>query len=379
MITIATETAISIDLSTSLAAVVTLVTVIVIGLATLARPSPASVAWGVAFGLGMLGTYVWVAALQLEARPLQAVASGLMLCFEPTVWLGLRMHFGKRPIWWPVIAFMVIAPSLLGVTAGSAVFQTSFRIVFLMGGVFAAMIALELFRSKGPHRDITLPLALVSCALTVVAVVGAVAALFGGGVDVDTQLDLLRDVNGIGTLLTSVCGAFTLVLLVRADGLAKSTAPDDCIRARRRLGKAQAQGDQAWSILDIHLDDPADLREASTGAGYGVLVDRFHDDIMDALPASADADRVADDRSIVIIRGSEEAVQHHVRTLLKKISTVGDDGSLASMRLSASVGWAGVSIVGYDYDDLVAAAAQAALRAREQGGDRWERVTAMSA
>ncbi len=39
--------------------------------------------------------------------------------------------------------------------------------------------------------------------------------------------------------------------------------------------------------LDIRLDDPADLREASTGAAFALIVDRFHQDIEETLPASA--------------------------------------------------------------------------------------------
>lgn len=366
--------AISVDASTSLVAVVTLATVLVFGLATLARPSRATVTWAVAFGIGILSTYLWVAAQQMGDETLRATASGLMVCFEPIIWLGLRMHFGRRPIWSPVVVFVVLAPIVLAATATTPAFQVMFRLVFFGAGVFAALNAYELFRNTSPRRDIRLPLALASCAFAIVAIVGGVFMLFDTGMSAVVQLDVIREVNGVGTLITSMCAAFTLVLLVRADGPREDVVVLGAVRARRRLEKARAQGARTWSILDVRLDDPAELRESSTGTGYGLIVDRFHDDIEESLPAAADADRVADDRSLIIIHGSEEAVQHHVRALLRRISAIEAGGAIAGMRLSASVGWAGVGVVGYDYDELVAAAGQAAKLAREKGGDRWERV-----
>lgn len=364
----------SIDVSTSMVAVVTLVTVLVFGLATLARPSRATITWGVAFAVGMLGTYLWIGGHQLGLPWLKAASSGFMVSFEPIVWLGLRMHLGKRARWSPVVAFVLFGPALLALTAGTEEFQLSFRVVFLAAGVFAALIAYDLFRMESVARDITLPLSLASCTFVVVAIVGAFSFLFGGEMSPAEQLDILRGVNGVGTMVSGTCAAFTLVLLVRAQPQAvagDSAAPQ---RARRRLLKAEAQKDPAWSILDVRMDDEADLREASTGAEFAVIADRFHDDVIEALPASADAHRVDDGRAIVVIRGSDEAIQFHIRAVLTRISAIFDDQSSTSIRVSASVGWAPVTMVGYDYDALVAAAEKAAGTARAEGGDRWARV-----
>lgn len=362
---------ISVDVSTSMVAVVALVTVLVIGLATLARPSPATVAWGIAFGLGMLGTFMWVAAQQMDAPALRASASGVMVGFEALVWLGLRLHLGRRPVWWPAVAFVVLAPVILATTALTPAFQATFRIVFLIAGVFAALTAYELFRRPSLRRDIALPLALGSCAFVIVAIVGGISALVDTGMSAAVQMGVLREVNGVGTLLTSICAAFTIVLLVRADGLGDRGSDDAAARARRRLGKAARQHEPDWSVLDVRLDDPADLREASTSAGFALLVDRFHDDIVESLPASADAERVSDDRSIILIHGSEQAVRSHIRAMLQRISEIEDGGPMPGMRLSASVGWATAGAAGYDYDALVVSASDAAVRAREEGGDRW--------
>lgn len=157
---------------------------------------------------------------------------------------------------------------------------------------------------------------------------------------------------------------------------AAGRSTDGADRARRRLRKAEAQNDQPWSVLDIRLDDPVDLREASTGAAFARIVDRFHDDIEDALPASADADRIEDGRAVVIIRGSDEAVRYHLRGMLTRIAMLEKDASASGIRSSASIGWAPVSVVGYDYDLLRAAADRAAARARAAGGDQWKRANA---
>lgn len=368
-----THTAISVDVMTSMVAVVTVVTVVVIGLATLARPSRATITWGAAFALGMLGTYLWVGGLQLHEPRLTAGASGLLLCFEPLLWLGLRMHRGARPLWWPSLGFMVLIPTVLVLAAGTPAFQVTFRLSFLSASVFAGLVAWELIRLKTVSRDITMPLLLAACSFVVVAIAGAVSVLLDNGVSSDEQLSVLRGVNSVGTVVTSICAAFTLVLLVRSDRVAPATG-DAAARAARRLRKAQAQNDNAWSVLDVRLDDPLDLREASTSTGYAAIVERFHSDIEEVLPASADADRVDDSHSIIVIRGSEEEIRHHIRALLQRISAIEHDAGASGIRVSASIGWASASAWGHDYDALAAAAGTASASARADGGDRWKRA-----
>lgn len=368
-----THTAISVDVMTSMVAVVTVVTVVVIGLATLARPSRATITWGAAFALGMLGTYLWVGGIQLHEPRLTAGASGLLLCFEPLLWLGLRMHRGARPLWWPSLGFMVLIPTVLVLAAGTPAFQVTFRLSFLSASVFAGLVAWELIRLKTVSRDITMPLLLAACSFVVVAIAGAVSVLLDNGVSSDEQLSVLRGVNSVGTVVTSICAAFTLVLLVRSDRVAPATG-DAAARAARRLRKAQAQNDNAWSVLDVRLDDPLDLKEASTSTGYAAIVERFHSDIEEVLPASADADRVDDSRSIIVIRGSEEEIRHHIRALLQRISAIEHDAGASGIRVSASIGWASASAWGHDYDALAAAAGTASASARADGGDRWKRA-----
>ena len=322
----------------------------------------------------MLGAYLWLAGQQTDIAMLRGAASALLLCFEPLVWIGLRMHFGRRARRWPIVLFVLASPTLLVTTAGTGWYMPAFQLVFLGSAVFAGLVAYELLRDGSAVRDIVLPLALASCGFVVVALVSAATALVSGGAGTEAQLSALRGLNAVGTVVVSTCAAFTLVLLVRSEQK-KDAAGDIAERARRRLRKAEAQSDQPWSILDIRLDDPADLREASTGAAFALIVDRFHQDIEETLPASADADRVADGRAMVIIRGSDESVRHHLREILTRISVIDTETAVMGIRSSASIGWATASVFGYDYDALVTAAGSAADRARAAGGDQWKRAT----
>lgn len=370
---------VNVDITTSMVAVVTVLTALVLGLATLARPSRATIVWGTAFGLGMLGAYLWLAGHESGFQPLRSAASALLLCVEPLIWLGLRMHFGRRAPWWPVLTFVVTALVLLVGTSDTPWYLPSFHVVFLGSGVFAGMIAYELLRGQPVSRDIVLPLALASCGFVVVAVASAVSALAVGPASTDEQLSALRGMNAVGTLIVSTCAAFTLVLLVRVGAPQQTEVDGVAQRARRRLRKAEAQNDHGWSVLEVRLDDLADLREATTGSEFARIVDRFHDDIQEALPPLADAERVDDDRAIVVIRASDEAVRFHIRAVLNRISDIDRDGAVDGIRCSASIGWAAADTCGYDYDVLVAVAGEAAARAREAGGDQWKRATEVGA
>jgi hypothetical protein len=366
---------VNVDIVTSMVAVVTVLAALVLGLATLARPSRATIIWGAAFSLGVLGAYLWLAGHQTDDPVLRAAASGILLGFEPLIWLGLRMHLNRRVPWWPAVALQLLLPLLLVVMAGTPWYLLTFHLVFIASAVFAGMIAYELLRRQPVALDIVLPLALASGGFVLVALGTGVSALWNDGASTEAQLSALRGMNAVGTVVVSTCAAFTLVLMVRAQHPVSGAAEDASRRARRWLRKAEAQSEQVWSILDVRLDDPADLREASTASSFALIARRFHDDIQEALPAAAEAHRVDDTRAIVIIRGGEEAVQHHIRGMLNRISTMQRESSVDGIRASASIGWASVAAVGYDYDVLVAAAGDAAMRARAAGGDRWNRAT----
>lgn len=370
----AMHTPLNIDVTTSMVAVVTVLAVLVVSLATLARPGRATIVWGAAFGLGMIGAYLWLGGHQLDDPVLRAGASGILLDFEPLVWVGLRLYAGRRVRWVPAAAFAVLCPAVLLITAGTPVYASVFRVAFLAASVFAALIVYELFRLDDVARDITMPLMLASGVFVVLAVAAVASGFLVGSVSSDQQLAVLRGVNTVGTLVMSTCAAFTLVLLVRTGAPARHGRGDRLARIRSRLRRARMQNDQGWSLLDVRLDDPEDLREASSSAAFAVLTERFHGDVEATMPVTAEIDRVGDGRALVLVWGSEEVVRHHVRSMLTRISTIDRDAGIPSVRVSASVGWAASSACGFDADVLADAAADAVAQARAGGGDRWARA-----
>ncbi|MGN8027014.1 hypothetical protein [Microbacterium sp. 22242] len=384
MMHLAGPAGITVNPEATLVALVTLSTAFVFGLALLPRPSRATVTWSAGFGLAMIATYMWVAAVQFDSPELRALSSGLIVCFEPLLWVGLRYHAGKRPFWPPAALFVLIAPTALVLAANTDAYPAVFRIVFSAGAVFAGLVAWDLLRLRLRSRDVVLPLVLVSSAFIVVALFALVAAAAGVGSAPGDELSMLRDINGVGIQLTSVCAAMTIVMLARggtpARGQRRSRA-DQVAREglRARLARAAERREAGWSLLDIRLDDPADLLEASGHAVFASIVDAFHRHVRDALPAAADLVRISDARALALIPGGDEAVQQQLRGLLERVSTIEDDGRHASMRVSASVGWAGAVAADYDLELLTEAAADAAKTARDRGGDRWERASARPA
>ncbi|MEV7631591.1 GGDEF domain-containing protein [Microbacterium sp. NPDC089318] len=363
-----------VGLSQSLVALVTLATVLVYGLAILRRPSPATTLWGVAFGVGLFATYVWVAADQTGNASVRALAAGLMLTFEPLVWSGLRLFAGRRVRWVETLGFVAVVPPALALSAEQESFSLVLSIAFALAGVFAASIAVELARMQAPSRDITLPLLLVSAAFVVIAALNLFWQLFAPHPVSAEQVSILRDVNGMGTLVTSYCAAVTIVLLVRSEsqGVGEQACRDSTGSLRDRVARIREHDDPSWSLLDVRLDDRADLREASGQSDFAEILRRFHSRVRAALPPSADITGWDDSRLLVLLPGSEESAGHQLRQLLDRISAVDKQDDRAAIRVSVSVGWATVREARFDFDAMVTLAAERAEIARERGGDRWE-------
>jgi len=368
--------ALHVGLPQALVAVVSICTAAVIGLVVLHRPDRAAIAWGAAFGLGLLGTYVWVAAIELELPAMRALASGLMLCAEPLLWLGVRFYAGRRSSWQAAIMFVALVPIMLALTAESEVFPVFFRLCFAGAGVFAALMTFELLRLKNVPRDILLPLMLASGAFALTAVLNLLWAFMAPQLDGDAQIAVLRDFNSIGTLVTSVAATLTILMLARMQSpnrAGSSAAPDAVIRGR--IERVRAHQEAAWSLLDVRLDGIVDLRESTAPSDFARMLKRFTGRVVAALPPSADVAAIDDGRLLVLVPGSEEAVTHHMRTLLGRVSSMDERDDPSAIRISASVGCATVLEARFDYDKLLALADERARRAAGLGGDRWERTS----
>ncbi|MDQ4214302.1 hypothetical protein [Microbacterium capsulatum] len=375
---------IHVDLSVSLIAVVTLTTALVVTLGLLPRPGAATVAWSAAFGMGMIGTYLWVVGNETDNAVMRALSAGLVLCFEPLIWAGVR-HYAARRVNWIAVGITLFAiPALLASSATSDLYPVMFRIVFSAVAVFAVLVASELLRlqTRLGMRDAVMPLVLISGAFGVVAVLGVVAGFFGVGSNPGDELSMLRDVNGVGILLSCVCATVTILLLVREEPAHRGTSGrtsggasgvgEDLLRDR--LARAEQHRDTAWSVLRVRLDDPEDLREASGQAVFSRVVEMFHAHVREAMPATADSVWLSRAEELVLLPGGEEQMQHHLREVLSRVSRLEETGPLAGMRMSASIGWAEAGVLGFDLDTLSAAAGEAAGQARDRGGDRWRRA-----
>lgn len=365
----------------ALVALSTLCTVLYIGLGFLPRPSRAAAVWSCAFAGFMLASYAWVAGDALDSAPARAAASGLMFAMTALLWVGLRVRRrAERAHWALAIGTLVALPIALLLTADTAGYLTVVRLALAVSAVFSALVLTELLRLGAHVRDEVLPLALASA----LVVIFAALSLVHEGVRLGTSpaepaeevMALIRELNVIGSLLYVVCATITLLFLTRQRPVDRDSPRDSAfgIIARDRLGRAEAADDRWWSVLVIRLDDPIALREASSTHAFDHIRARFAQEVAATLPAEADLHEREPGEFIALLPRPEGAVRQILARLLERISTTDADAPL-TVRLSASVGWASVEVVGYDLDALVTAATAAAERAQSRGGDRWDRVT----
>lgn len=365
----------------SLAVLSALSTGLVIGLGFLARPSRATSLWAFAFALATVASFGWAAADTLESLPLRAASSGALLASSSFIWVGLRAWRGARRLYWlPAAVYCVASPLLLGLTATTGSYALVFRLDFAVAAVVAVLVIVELVRLGPERRDEGLPLALASGGYVVFSVLslidgGVHFAQTGTIVSGGDDLALVRQLNSIGSLVYLVCSLVTVLLLTRSAPTPARRGEKSCFAdvAGDRLARAEAAGDRWWSVLDIRLDDPVDLRDASNSVVFASITEGFARDVRAALPADADVEPRGDTGFVVLLPRPEGAMRQVLARLLARVAAA-DAEQPTSVRLSASIGWAGVDAVGYDLDDLLEAAGARVMEAQRRGGDRWERT-----
>ncbi len=363
-------------LAVALVALSTLCTALYLGLGFLPRPSRAAATWSCALAGFMIASYAWIAADTLDSVSLQALASGLMVSVPALLWAGLRAR--RRADgwhWYPVAAVLLVNPAVLVATSGTEAYALVVGIAFVVMSIFAALTLAELIRIGHHLRDEVLPLAMSSGALALVALLGVAyeAARLAGAVP-DGMLPFVGEFAIVGALAFVVCATVTLLLLTRQQPAMVRGGRDSTFAqvARDRLRRAQAADDRWWAVLVVRLDDPLALREASSTNAFDQIRVRFVNEVTAMLPAEADLDMTGDVEITALLPRPEGAVRQLLARLLERIAAA---DSPLTVRLSASVGWAGVDVVGYDLDELTAEASDAATRAEELGGDRWHRVS----
>ncbi|WP_417508038.1 hypothetical protein [Microbacterium sp.] len=358
-------------------AVTTLGTIISIALGFLPRPSRATVLWASSFVIAMVGSYVWLAYELLDSEQLRAIGSALTITPIALLWAGVRAYRRRdRPYVWVACTFLVVMPLMLLGSTFINVYGIAFRVLFSASAVFAALIVWELAKLGPRLRDEALPLMAVAGVFVVFAVVTVVNGILlaVGEIGNDESLAFIRSLDLLGVTVFTVCGLVTTLLLtIRADET--SMAPHGAFEStvRTRLERAREMDEQWWSLLDIRLDDPDEIRTATSTAAFNAVAQRFAKDINAVFPASSDIDQMTATRIIVLVPRSQGGVRELLTELLERVSE-SDATRPYALRLSASVGWAPVSAAGYDFETLVALAGAAAQSAQTAGGDRWERV-----
>ena len=362
----------------ALVAVATLCAAVMIGLGFLARPSRATAIWSFAFALTMIGSYGWVAADAVHSLPLRAACAGALLGANALIWVGLRARRDAARVYWaPALAYAAISPLVLSLTAESEYYAFVFRLDFAIAAAVAALTIAELVRLGTGMRDVVLPLALASGAYIAFAIVSLIdgAVQFGqsGTIARTDGLELVRDMNSMGSLVYVISAMVTLLLLARHGSTAVTpNTGGSAFRevASLRLRRAHKADDTWWAVLDVRLDDPIDLRDATTSDTFALIAERFASNVCAVLPADADVERRSDTRFVALLPRPEGSVRQVLSRLLAAIAANDPDLPL-TVRLSASIGWASVDALGYDLDELLEAAGAGVAEAQAQGGDRW--------
>ncbi len=214
-----------------------------------------------------------------------------------------------------------------------------------------------------------MPLAVFSLVVAAVGAVSIVTGLVAPG-DPDQSLEAIRTINTLGMLAYLVCALVTLLFIARGGS---ATAAGSTFRAvaADRLARAQRAGERSWALVHAQIDDAEDLRTVTGDAGFAAIADRLRDDLTEIFPTEADIGWFAPAGVAVLVAQPSTVLRERVRTLLRAFAASGVGVRVGT---SASVGWAGVAEFGYDVDALLAASRDAAARAADAGGDRWERA-----
>lgn len=188
----------------------------------------------------------------------------------------------------------------------------------------------------------------------------------------------MRQLNALGSFVYLICALVALLLLTRSRTPTAGSPPAGVGFqgiARDRLRRAEERRDAWWALLEVRLEEPGDLRDASSRQAFAHIAHLFSDGVTATLPASADLLRVDETTVVALLPGSPDSVRQSVTRVLQRLTEADAAQPIRGLRLAASVGWAEAEALGYDLDAMMAAAHAAALEAHELGGDQWVRAT----
>ncbi|WP_203135435.1 GGDEF domain-containing protein [Microbacterium sp. JZ31] len=354
----------------------TLAAVLMVGLGFLPRPSRATLLWSAAFVVAVISASLTTTAAELGSETLRRATLGALLSPQVLIWAGLRAWRGVPSHWWLVLAFGGASASALALVDDGAAFVIAFRIAYLTAAVFAVLTLVELRRIPERRNRMLLPLAVVCGAFGVIAVASAAMLLIeppSGSAD----LALARNLNSLGMLVNIVCSLVSLLWLAQRSVPQEHHDPAHWHHfsavAGDRLRRARERGERSWSVLSMRLDDADDVRQAWGETAFGELAQAFERRVRRAFPAEADIGHRGHGWLVVLVPRTTEVLREQVRALLHDVASM-DETVSATVRVSASIGWASAGDSGYDLDHLVRVADSALEEAAAEGGDRWRRV-----
>ncbi|GAA1666292.1 hypothetical protein [Microbacterium lacus] len=353
-------------------AIATVCTALMIGLGFLARPQRSTVLWSTMFVVAMAGSFGALTSAALESRAFWLISMSLVLTVPFLLWSGLRAHRGARYSYaWVAAVVGVVLIVIFVIGAGRPGFPIIGRVSMLLAATVNIVVLGELLRRPERGRGAAVPLLLATALWMLLSVVGVIAAIL----NLTENYELLTQTNSVGLSIYMICALVSLLFFIRGDGTGAVVGDGAAFRvvAADRLARARAAEENTWTLLDIRLDDPVDLRGASGDGAFAGLSARFHELVRAAFPAEADVAAFSETRAVVLLARTETVVRSHVRRLMESLA-VADTEAPVMLQLSVSVGWADATRCAFDVDALLATAAAQADGAVAAGGDRWQRA-----
>ncbi len=351
-------------------AIASVCTALMIGLGFLARPQRSTVLWSTTFAVATAGAVGALASATTGALGYWLVSMALILTLPAIVWSGLRAsRAASRTYAWMAPAVGAIVTAIFFLGAGAPGFHIAGRVTMLVAAVFNVLVLREVFRRPERGRGVAVPLVLASILWMLLSVVGVIASIL----NIRENYELLTQTNAAGLGVYLICALVSLLFFTRRDGMdaVPTNAPAFRAAATDRLLRARAAKEHTWTLLDIRLDDPDDLRSAAGDTAFSGLSARFHGIVRATFPAEADVAALTDTRAVVLLARTQSAVRSLVRQLMEHLATTDDEAPIM-LPLSVSIGWADAAKAGYDLEALMSAASSRAEQAEVNGGDGWQ-------
>ena len=360
------------------AAIATLATLLTVGVAFLNRPSKATLYWSCAFTLAMVATVGVTAASVNDSEMIRRICLGALIGGPALLWSGFRAYWGVRPFVWIAPLAAVSAAVALVLAGDVAGFTAVYRIVYLVAAGFAVLFFFDWLRFADRRDRLLLPFALISALFGAAGVASAIRGLLApptGGDD----LVLLRAGASVGLLAYVTCALIAVLGLSVRDSTLRRAASAPAAwtsfqeSAGDRLSAAQAAGEQL-SMIYLRVDDATEIRQAAGAPAFSDLAERVTLLARSVFPADSEVCPDAGGTFVLVSR-PDVVVRGLLSSCLERIARLDVPGRLP-IHPSASAGWATASTLGYDLSALILMSREAAILAGQNGGDRWERMSA---